>query len=102
MTGSRIIGYAALKQWAELTPYTYEVPTLKENEVRIDLTHCGICGSDFQGIYNVYGIVDYPFVPGHEIVGHISEVGTTVSTDLLRQRVGVGWQGRACKHCQWC
>lgn len=100
--GSRITGYAALKQGAELTAFTYDAPPLKKNEVRIDITHCGLCGTDIQGINNVYGIVDYPFVPGHEIVGYISEVGLAVSLDRLGQRVGVGWQGRACMQCEWC
>lgn len=99
---TKITGYAAMSQGAELVPFSYEAPPLKANEVRIDITHCGLCGTDVQGIDNYYGIVDYPFVPGHEIVGHISEVGSAVSPKRLGQRVGVGWQGRACGQCEWC
>jgi uncharacterized zinc-type alcohol dehydrogenase-like protein len=98
----KITGYAALEQGAALVPFSYDPLPLKANEVRIDITHCGLCGTDVQGIDNYYGIVDYPFVPGHEIVGHISEVGSAVSPSRLGQRVGVGWQGRACGHCEWC
>jgi len=102
MSGSRITGYAALKQGAMLTPFSYDPPRLKKNEVRIAITHCGLCGSDIQGIDDVYKIVEYPFVPGHEVVGHISEVGSEVPHSRIGERVGVGWQGRACMCCEWC
>lgn len=102
MTGSMNSGFAALSRGAVLTPFTYEPPPLKANEVRIGITHCGLCGTDIQGIDNYYQIVNYPFVPGHEIVGHISEVGALVPRGRIGERVGVGWQGRACMKCEWC
>ncbi len=102
MTVLQISSYAAIKQGAELTPFLYSAHPLKMNEVRIAITHCGLCGTDIQGIDNVFGIVKYPFVPGHEVVGHISEVGSEVPRSRLGERVGVGWQGRACMHCEWC
>jgi uncharacterized zinc-type alcohol dehydrogenase-like protein len=102
MSDSKISGYAALEQGAVLTPFSYDLPTLKKNEVRITITHCGICGSDIQAIDNVYSVLTYPFVPGHEVVGHISEVGSEVSQNRIGERVGVGWQGRACGNCEWC
>jgi alcohol/geraniol dehydrogenase (NADP+) len=102
MDGSNITAYAALEKGSLLTPFSYVPPALKENEVRINITHCGLCGTDIQGIDNYYQIVKYPFVPGHEIVGNISEVGGEVSLSRLGERVGVGWQGRACMQCEWC
>lgn len=102
MTGSMISGFAALSRGAPLTPFTYELPPLGENEVRINITHCGLCGTDIQGIDNYYQIVRYPFVPGHEVIGHISEVGVLVPRGRIGERVGVGWQGRACMACEWC
>lgn len=102
MSGSKITGYAAMKQGAVLTPFSYDPPPLKKNEVRISITQCGVCGSDIQGIDDVYEIVEYPFVPGHEVVGHISEVGSEVPQSRFGERVGVGWQGRACMRCEWC
>ena len=102
MSLEKITGYAAMAEGATLTPFTYDAPPLKPNEVRIAITHCGLCGTDVQGIENYYAIVGYPFVPGHEIVGQIKEVGTAVSPGRLGQRVGVGWQGRACGECEWC
>lgn len=98
----KITGYAAPERGAALVPFSFDPLPLKANEVRIDITHCGLCGTDVHGIDNYFGIVDYPFVPGHEIVGHISEVGEAVPPSRLGQRVGVGWQGRACGQCEWC
>ncbi len=102
MDGSKVTGYAALSKDAVLTPFSYDPPLLCGNDVRISITHCGLCGTDIQGIENYYQIVEYPFVPGHEIVGHIIEVGEAVSSSRLGERVGVGWQGRACGQCEWC
>jgi len=64
--------------------------------VRIAITHCGLCGSDIQAIDAVYVVFNFPFMPGHEVVGTISEVGSDVQQSRLDQRVGVGWQGRSC------
>jgi len=100
--GSKIMGYAALEPGALLTPFYYDPPSLKDNEVRIEISHCGLCGSDIQAIDDVYAVFDFPFVPGHEVVGHISEVGAQVPESRIGERVGVGWQGRACGKCKWC
>lgn len=102
MNLTRIKGYACLEQGAQLTPYSYDPPQLKDNEVRIAVTHCGVCASDIQAIDDYYNITGYPFVPGHEIVGTIVETGAHVPASRLGERVGVGWQGRACGHCAWC
>lgn len=102
MNTSKILGYAALEQRASLTQINLEPPDLKDHEVRIAITHCGVCGTDIQGIDDYYYITKYPFVPGHEIVGVVAEVGKSVPRTRLDQRVGVGWQGRSCGHCEWC
>ena len=102
MNSSRITGYAALERGGQLMPYSYEPPALKDHEVRIAITHCGICATDIQAIDDFYDITDYPFVPGHEIVGAIVETGKDVPSSRLGERVGIGWQGRTCGHCEWC
>jgi uncharacterized zinc-type alcohol dehydrogenase-like protein len=70
--------------------------------VRVSITHCGVCYTDIQGLDDHYGIVDFPFVPGHEIVGTVSEVGRAVSGLKIGDRVGIGWQGRSCMKCEYC
>ncbi len=95
-------GYAAKTQGAALEPFAYEPRKLKDTEVRVDVTHCGLCYSDVQGIEDHYGISTFPFVPGHEIVGRVSEVGPAVLDLEVGDRVGIGWQGRSCMTCEQC
>lgn len=96
------MGYAARAVGQSLEPFTYEQPKLGDHDVRVSITHCGVCHTDIQGIDDYYGVTTFPFVPGHEIVGFISEVGREVSGFKEGDRVGIGWQGRSCNHCEWC
>ncbi len=85
-----------------LEPITYEPPKLGENDVRVSVTHCGVCHTDIHAIDDYYGITVFPCVPGHEIVGHVSAVGHASSGLKVGDRVGIGWQGRSCMQCEWC
>jgi len=100
--GSVLMGYAARAKGQPLEPFTYESPKLGINDVRVSITHCGVCHTDIHGIDNYYGISTYPFVPGHEIAGYVSEIGSGVSGLKEGDRVGIGWQGRSCMKCEWC
>jgi uncharacterized zinc-type alcohol dehydrogenase-like protein len=70
--------------------------------VEIDISHCGICHSDIHLISNDWGISQYPFIPGHEIVGAVAAVGENVKSLVIGQRVGLGWQSNSCGECEWC
>ena len=100
--GDKVIGYTAMSRSEELVPRVYDAPVLKADEVRVAVTHCGICGSDLQAVDDTYQVFDFPFVPGHEVVGIIREVGDGVPVSRLGERVGVGWQARACGKCELC
>jgi uncharacterized zinc-type alcohol dehydrogenase-like protein len=102
MSGSQIDGYAAMGVGQPLEKFTYQQPELGENNVRVSVTHCGVCHTDIQAIEDYYGITTFPFVPGHEIVGTVAEVGPGVSELKTGDRVGIGWQGRSCGECKWC
>jgi uncharacterized zinc-type alcohol dehydrogenase-like protein len=102
MADAMIQGYAALSVGGSLEPFTYEKPKLGEYDVRVSVSHCGLCHTDIQAVDNYYGITNFPFVPGHEIVGHVSEIGPEVCGLRLGDRVGIGWQGRSCGACEWC
>jgi len=80
-----------------------EIPEPGEGQVRIKVEACGICHSDdvVQSGEWPYGI-DYPRVPGHEVIGHIDKVGRGVDAWKEGQRVGVGWQGNYCSKCGPC
>jgi uncharacterized zinc-type alcohol dehydrogenase-like protein len=97
-----IHGLAAHAAGAELLPFRYEPGTLGPQEVEIRISHCGVCHSDLHLIANDWGISQFPFIPGHEIVGVIAEAGAEVKSLLVGQRVGVGWQANSCGLCEWC
>jgi uncharacterized zinc-type alcohol dehydrogenase-like protein len=94
--------WAAMAAKESLRPFQYEPKELVACEVEIKITHCGICHSDVHLIDNDWGISPYPLVPGHEIVGSVSALGTNVTTMKIGQRVGVGWQRGACLECDYC
>jgi uncharacterized zinc-type alcohol dehydrogenase-like protein len=97
-----IHGYATHAAGAELLPYKYEAGVLGPHDVEIKISHCGICHSDLNLIDNDWGISQYPFIPGHEIVGTVAAMGGEVEDITLGARVGVGWQSGSCGHCEWC
>jgi uncharacterized zinc-type alcohol dehydrogenase-like protein len=99
---AQIQGLAAHAAGAELLPYHYEPGKLGAQEVEIAVTHCGICHSDLHLISNDWGISQYPFIPGHEIIGAVSAVGSEVRNLETGQRVGLGWQSNSCGTCEWC
>ncbi len=99
---SKIHGYATHAAGAELHPYKYEVGELQPNEVEITITHCGVCHSDLHLIDNDWGLTEFPFVPGHEIVGAIAAMGNQVKDRAVVQRVAVVWQADSCGTCEWC
>ena len=82
--------------------FKYDPGDLGPNEVEIAITHCGICHSDLHLIANDWGISQYPFIPGHEIIGTIKATGTEVLSLEVGQRVGLGWQSNSCGICEWC
>jgi len=102
MSDNQIHGYASLSVGQPCTSIFYDPPKLGEFDVRISVTHCGVCHTDIQAIENYYGITTFPFVPGHEIVGTIEDLGAAVEGLKEGDRVGVGWQGRSCGKCEWC
>lgn len=94
--------YAAKSAKGRLEPFEYEPGPLGKHEVEVKPTHCGICHSDIAMIDNDWGFSAYPLVPGHEVVGHVTAIGSAVDTVLVGQRVGVGWQCGSCGRCEWC
>jgi len=102
MSGLMVLGYAAKAVGQPLEPFEYPAPELGARDIRVSVTHCGVCHTDVHAIENYYGITAFPFVPGHEIVGHVTELGPAVSEMRVGDRVGIGWQGRSCGHCEWC
>ena len=79
-----------------------EIPKLGAGQVRIKVQACGVCHSDVLTKEGLWPGIQYPRVPGHEVVGTIDEVGTGVSDWKKGQRVGVGWHGGQDNTCPEC
>lgn len=95
-----IHAYAALNKGEALQAYTYEARPLGPYDVRIQISHCGICHSDIHVLEEGWG--GFPRVPGHEIIGQVLEIGPQVTQLSPGMRVGVGWQAASCLDCDYC
>jgi len=87
---------------AELEVVEREIPDPKPRHVRIKVEACGICHSDVFTVAGAFPGIQYPRVPGHEVVGIIDAVGVDVPDWQQGMRVGVGWHGGHCGHCSSC
>jgi D-arabinose 1-dehydrogenase-like Zn-dependent alcohol dehydrogenase len=87
---------------AELEVVEREIPEPKPRHVRIKVQACGICHSDMFTVAGAFPGIQYPRVPGHEVVGIIDAVGENVPDWKQGMRVGVGWHGGHCGHCSSC
>ena len=94
--------WAAPAPGAALEPFEYDPGPLGAEEVEITVEHCGICHSDLSMLDNEWGFTAYPFVPGHEVVGRVTALGTHAKGVVLGQRVGLGWNASSCLHCDAC
>jgi uncharacterized zinc-type alcohol dehydrogenase-like protein len=100
----KIQAYAAHGPGRALEPFEYEPqpPELEPQQVEIAISHCGICHSDLHLLENDWGFTQYPFVPGHEIIGTATRLGSAVKNFREGQRVGVGWEAGSCGECDYC
>jgi D-arabinose 1-dehydrogenase-like Zn-dependent alcohol dehydrogenase len=79
-----------------------EIPEPAAGDVRIKIQACGICHSDSVTKDGAFPGIQYPRVPGHEVIGLIDAVGSGVAGWAAGQRVGVGWNGGYCGYCDPC
>jgi D-arabinose 1-dehydrogenase-like Zn-dependent alcohol dehydrogenase len=79
-----------------------DIPAPGPIQVRIKVQACGICHSDSMMKEGLFPGLTYPRVPGHEVAGVVDEVGKDVVEWKAGQRVGVGWHGGQCGHCEPC
>src|SRR5690242_35541 len=79
-----------------------EIPKPADGQVRIKIQACGICHSDAVTKDGMFPWIQYPRIPGHEVVGTIDELGAGVSEWKQGQRVGIGWHGGHDGVCLYC
>lgn len=97
-----INAYAAQAAGQPLQPFEYDPGPLGRDEIEIAVESCGLCHSDVSMLDNAWGFTQYPFVPGHEVIGIVAAVGSDVRNLSLGQRVGLGWHSGYCNECQTC
>ncbi|XP_065881954.1 probable cinnamyl alcohol dehydrogenase 6 [Euphorbia lathyris] len=97
-----VSGWAAHDSTGNITPYVFKRRENGINDVTIKILYCGICHTDLHHARDDWGITMYPVVPGHEITGIITKVGSNVEKFKVGDRVGVGCLAASCLDCDFC
>ena len=97
-----INAYAANSEKEQFKEFEYTLPDIGPDQVDIKVLYCGVCHSDLSMLKNDWGVTNYPFVPGHEVVGTIVNKGEHVSNLEIGDNVGLGWFSESCMHCNQC
>ena len=98
----RVHAYAAPAADEPLAPTIIERRDVGPNDVLIEIKYAGICHSDIHTVNGDWGPQPFPVVPGHEIVGIVTEVGPDVTRHQVGDRVGVGCMVNSCGQCTNC
>ena len=93
---------AAPSAGAPFEPVTIDRRGLRPNDVRIKIAYAGICHSDIHQVREEWGSALFPMVPGHEIAGTVTEIGSEVTRHQVGDRVGVGCMVDSCGECEMC
>ncbi|XP_065873057.1 probable mannitol dehydrogenase [Euphorbia lathyris] len=96
------VGWAARDSSGVLSPFKFSRRATGEKDVSFKVLYCGMCHSDLHMVKNEWGSSMYPMVPGHEIVGVVTEVGSKVENFKVGDKVGVGCMVGSCHSCQNC
>ncbi|KAL4182670.1 hypothetical protein AMTRI_Chr11g151350 [Amborella trichopoda] len=98
----KVVGWAARDASGVLSPFNFSRRANGEEDVTIKIAYCGMCHSDLHCIRNEWRNAIYPVVPGHEIAGMVTEVGSNVKEFKVGDKVGVGCMVGACHTCEAC
>ena len=95
-------GYAVLEASKPLVPFNFDRRELRPNDVALQIQYAGICHSDIHQAREEWGPAIFPMVPGHEIAGVVSEIGSAVTKFKVGDRIGVGVFIDSCRKCSSC
>jgi uncharacterized zinc-type alcohol dehydrogenase-like protein len=96
------VGYAVHDSKAKLEPFDFWRRDVGPSDVLLEILFCGICHSDIHQARDEWGNAMYPMVPGHEVVGRVTQVGAKVSGFKTGDLVGVGCFVDSCRTCGSC
>jgi uncharacterized zinc-type alcohol dehydrogenase-like protein len=95
-------GYAAYNEKDALSPFSFQRRECGVHDVQFEILYCGVCHSDLHQVRNEWGGSIYPMVPGHEIVGRVTAVGSSVKKFRKGDLAGVGCLVDSCRTCDNC
>ena len=98
----RTRGYAAHAPRTELVPFDFDRRDLRPHDVGLDILYCGICHSDIHQVREEWGPSTFPMVPGHEIIGVVTSLGSEATKFTVGERIGVGVFIDSCRTCDRC
>ncbi|XP_058081254.1 probable mannitol dehydrogenase isoform X8 [Magnolia sinica] len=98
----KAFGWAARDTSGVLSPFKFSRRANGEDDVTLKVLYCGICHTDLHAVKNEWGNSVYPLLPGHEIVGVVTQVGPNVSKFKVGDKAGVGFLSESCKSCSTC
>lgn len=95
-------GYAAQSAGSELSHFEFDRRDLGTHDVALDISYAGICHSDIHQVAEEWGPALFPMVPGHEIAGIVTSVGSGVTKFAVGDKIGVGVFVDSCRTCSSC
>jgi len=95
-------GYAVQSAESKLEPFEFERREVNAKDVLIEIMYCGVCHSDIHQAHNDWRNSIYPMVPGHEIVGRVTQTGSDVTKFKEGDYAGVGCFVDSCRNCENC
>ena len=102
MEKAKVKAYGTEASDKDLIEMSIERRALTATDIEIEILYCGVCHSDLHTARNDWGGTKYPSVPGHEIVGKVTAIGSAVSKFQLGDAVGVGCLVDSCRTCDSC
>jgi alcohol dehydrogenase (NADP+) len=100
---TKTVGYAATSAQSPLAPFSFARREPLPQDVQLEILYCGVCHSDLHTVRNEWSGTTYPAVPGHEIVGRVTAVGSEVKRFKVGDIAAVGCMvdsDRSCANCQ--
>ncbi|XP_042489474.1 probable mannitol dehydrogenase [Macadamia integrifolia] len=99
---NKAFGWAAKDSSGVLSPFHFTRRANGDDDITLKIFYCGICHADLQILRDKFGFGLYPVVPGHEIVGIVTQVGRKVEKFKIGDKVGVGCMVGSCRACENC
>lgn len=99
---TKVIGYAAQHSFSSLKPFAIERREPLANDIQVEILYCGVCHSDIHQVKNEWKNTVYPCMPGHEIIGRVTKIGSKVTKFKVGDIAGIGCMVDSCHHCEYC